>query len=482
MSRWQGPKRPPREKSGEKGPRAEPPGFRARLVAARAHRRVMRERRPIDEAIALETKTAPLPPADLGLVRAILTVAFRRRGTIRQALASRAATGEIAEAGPLQPLLETALAQILFMDVPDHAAVDCAVEIAKRDSNAKHYAAFANALLRRIALEKAEILISMPDTVDVPAWLFERWSRAYGAERAAAIARIHRQEPPVDLTIFAPLSPEIAGRMLSTGSFRLETEAAIAALPGYAEGRFQVQDAAAALPARLVGAKAGMRIADLCAAPGGKTAQLAATGATVLAVERSARRAERLRENLARLKLPAEVIVGDALTLEHVAQKRIPDFRNNIQQNNKIEHGFVSIKTRRALNAGMFDAILLDAPCSATGTIRRHPEVAWTKTLADILALARQQRAMLNSAAKSLKPGGILVYATCSLEPEEGERQVEAFLSDHPQFMRRPVSVESDGVPAEMLTSAGDLRVLPCHLAREGGADGFFAARLQHRA
>lgn len=448
MSRWQGPKRPPREKSGEKGPRAEPPGFRARLVAARAHRRVMRERRPIDEAIALETKTAPLPPADLGLVRAILTVAFRRRGTIRQALASRAATGEIAEAGPLQPLLETALAQILFMDVPDHAAVDCAVEIAKRDSNAKHYAAFANALLRRIALEKAEILMSMPDTVDVPEWLFERWSRAYGAERAAAIACIHRQEPPVDLTIFAPLSPEIAGRMLSTGSFRLETEAAIATLPGYAEGRFQVQDAAAALPARLVGAKAGMRIADLCAAPGGKTAQLAATGATVLAVERSARRAERLRENLARLKLPAEVIVGDALTLE----------------------------------AGMFDAILLDAPCSATGTIRRHPEVAWTKTLADILALARQQRAMLNSAAKSLKPGGILVYATCSLEPEEGERQVEAFLADHPQFMRRPVSVESDGVPAEMLTSAGDLRVLPCHLAREGGADGFFAARLQHRA
>ncbi|MFM8750913.1 RsmB/NOP family class I SAM-dependent RNA methyltransferase [Rhabdaerophilum sp.] len=448
MSRWQGPKRPPREKSEEKGPRAEPPGFRARLVAARAHRRVMRERRPIDEAIALETKTAPLPPADLGLVRAILTVAFRRRGTIRQALASRAATGEIAEAGPLQPLLETALAQILFMDVPDHAAVDCAVEIAKRDSEAKHYAAFANALLRRIAAEKAQILANMPDTVDAPEWLFERWSRAYGAERAEAIARIHRQEPPVDLTIFAPLSPEIAGRMLSTGSFRLETEAAIAALPGYAEGRFQVQDAAAALPARLMGAKAGMRIADLCAAPGGKTAQLAATGAAVLAVERSARRAERLRENLARLKLPAEVMVGDALTLE----------------------------------AGLFDAILLDAPCSATGTIRRHPEVAWTKTLVDILALARQQRAMLESAARSLKPGGILVFATCSLEPEEGERQIEAFLSDHPQFMRRPVTVESDGVPAEMLTSAGDLRVLPCHLAKEGGADGFFAARLQHRA
>ncbi|MCU0817784.1 MAG: methyltransferase domain-containing protein [Beijerinckiaceae bacterium] len=444
MSRWQGPKRPPKEK----GPRAEPPGFRARLVAARAHRRVMRERRPIDEAIALETKTAALPPADLGLVRAILTVAFRRRGTIRAALASRAATGEIAEAGPLQPLLETALAQILFMDVPDHAAVDCAVEIAKRDSEAKHYAAFANALLRRITAEKAEILVGMPDGVDAPEWLFERWKRAYGPEQASAIARIHQQEPPVDLTVFESLSPEIAGRMLSTGSFRLGTEAAISALPGYAEGAFQVQDAAAALPARLVGAKPGMRIADLCAAPGGKTAQLAAVGATVVAVERSAQRAERLHENLARLKLPAEVIVGDVLTLE----------------------------------AGMFDAILLDAPCSATGTIRRHPEVAWTKTLTDILALARQQAAMLAAAAKCLKPGGILVYATCSLEPEEGERQVDAFLGAHPEFSRRPVLAEADAIPAEMITPAGDLRVLPSHLASEGGADGFYAARLQRRA
>ncbi len=448
MSRWQGPKRPPRAQTGEKGQRAEPPGFRARLVAARAHVRVMRERRPIDEAIALETKTLALPPADLGLVRAILTVAFRRRGTIRRALSSRATTGEIAEAGPLQPLLETALAQILFMDVPDHAAVDCAVEIAKRDSQAKHYAAFANALLRRITAEKADILAATPAQADAPEWLFERWSRAYGPEAAASIVEAHRQEPPVDLTVFGELSSEIAGRLLSTGSFRLETEASIASLPGYPEGIFQVQDAAAALPARLVGARPGLRIADLCAAPGGKTAQLAAAGADVVAVERSAIRAERLKENLARLKLPAEVIIGDALTLQ----------------------------------AGLFDAILLDAPCSATGTIRRHPEVAWTKTFADILALARQQSAMLDAAVGSLKPGGVLVYATCSLEPEEGERQVEAFLSRHSGFRRLPVTVAGDGIPAEMITPVGDLRVLPSHLAAEGGADGFFAARLQRPA
>ncbi|PPD14192.1 MAG: MFS transporter [Methylobacterium sp.] len=448
MSRWQGPKRPPgARETREKGPRAEPPGFRTRLVAARAHRRVLRERRPIEEALALETKTLQLPPADLGLARAILTVAFRRRGTIRLAMASRAATGEIAEAGPLQPLLETAVAQVLFMEVPDHAAVDCAVEIAKRDGEAKHYAAFANALLRRIAAEKNEILAATPDHADAPEWLFERWTRAYGPDAAGAMARIHRQEPPVDLTAFATLSPDIPGRMLSTGSFRLETEAAIPALPGYAEGAFQVQDAAAALPARLLHARPGQRIADLCAAPGGKTAQLAAAGADVVAVERSAQRAERLRDNLARLKLAAEVIVGDALTLE----------------------------------TEPFDSILLDAPCSATGTIRRHPEVAWTKTLSDILALARQQAALLASAAGRLKPGGVLVYATCSLEPEEGERQVEAFLANHPQFLRLPVTVSQDAVPAEMITPDGDLRVLPSHLAPEGGADGFFAARLQRR-
>lgn len=427
----------------------DPPGYLSRLVAARALRRVLRERRQIDEAISLETAQYALSPADLGLVRAILTVSFRRLGCIRAAMKSRAASGEVADAGLLQPLLVTALAQVLFLHVPDHASVDCAVEIAKRDGDAKHYASFANALLRRIAAEKTETLAEMEiEPCDTPGWLLDRWAAFYGPDVARAIARAHLSESPVDLTIFRPLSPDIAGFMLPTGSFRLGTHQPIASLPGYDEGAFQVQDAAAALPARLVGAKPGMRIADLCAAPGGKTAQLAAAGADVVAVERSTARAARLSENLARLKLSAEIVIGDAMEFM----------------------------------GGPFDAVLLDAPCSATGTIRRHPEIAWTKTLADILALASQQARMLEAAARLVEPGGLLIYATCSLEREEGEDQISRFLESHSGFRRMPIRAGESEIPAEMITPAGDLRALPCHLADEGGADGFFAARLQRLA
>jgi 16S rRNA (cytosine967-C5)-methyltransferase len=427
----------------------DPPGYLSRLIAARAFRRVLRERRQIDEAIGLETAQYALSQADLSLVRAILTVSFRRLGGIRAAMTSRASSGEIADSGLLLPLLVTALAQVLFLDVPDHASVDSAVEIAKRDADAKHYASFANALLRRVAAEKADILIELTGKQhDTPGWLFDRWTQFYGADVASRIAAAHLVEPPVDLTVFHDIPPEISGVKLPTGSFRLRTHQSIASLPGYSDGLFQVQDVAAALPARLAGAKPGMRIADLCAAPGGKTAQLAAAGAQVVAVERSAARAARLRENLARLKLEAEIKVEDATTFSD----------------------------------GLFDAVLLDAPCSATGTIRRHPEIAWTKTLADIFALASQQARMLEAASRLVKPGGFLVYSTCSLEREEGEDPIGRFLDENPDFRRLPIAPGEYDIPAEMITPDGDLRALPCHLAEWGGADGFFAARLQRLA
>ncbi len=378
-------------------------------------------------------------------MRAILTVSFRRRGTIRAALASRASTGEIAEAGPLQPLLETALAQILFMDVPDHAAVDCAVEIAKRDGEAKHYAAFANALLRRITTEKAEILAG---TRIAPMCRNGSLNAGagYGPEQAASIA----PHPPAGAAGgfdgFRASLAEIAGRMLSTGSFRLETGAAIPTLPGYAEGAFQVQDAAA--PCLRASWAPNRACASLISAPpGGKTAQLVAAGADVVAVERSAQRAERLKENLARLK-----------------------FRRNHRG--------------RCRHARSRDVRCDPAGCALFGD-RHHSPAPGSRLDQDLRGYSRtgapaggDARA---SAAKNLKPGGMLVYATCSLEPEEGERQVEAFLVAHPDFTRRPVTPE-DGIPAEMITPAGDLRVLPSHMANEGGADGFFAARLQRRA
>ncbi|MGL5448254.1 MAG: RsmB/NOP family class I SAM-dependent RNA methyltransferase [Rhabdaerophilum sp.] len=442
-------KNPNRDKPLRTEKAGDPQGYLSRLIAARALRRVLRERRQIDEAIGLETAQYAVSPADFGFVRAILTVSFRRLGGIRAAMNSRADSGEVADAGLLQPLLITALAQVLFLDVPDHASVDCAVEIAKRDKDARHYASFANALLRRMAADKTEILAEMEaELSDTPGWLLDRWTAFYGADTASSIARAHRSEPPIDLTSFRPLSSDIAGFMLPTGSFRLGTHHPIPSLAGFDEGAFQVQDAAAALPARLVGAKPGMRIADFCAAPGGKTAQLAAAGADVVAVERSTARAARLSENLARLKLSAEIIIGDAMEFAR----------------------------------GPFDAILLDAPCSATGTIRRHPEIAHTKTLADVFALASQQARMLEAAAKLVKPGGLLVYATCSLEREEGEDQISRFLESHSHFRRIPIGMGECDIPSEMITPLGDLRALPCHLAEAGGADGFFAARLQHLA
>jgi 16S rRNA (cytosine967-C5)-methyltransferase len=223
-------------------------------------------------------------------------------------------------------------------------------------------------------------------------------------------------------------------------------------LPGYGDGAWWVQDAAAAIPARLLQAVPGERVADLCAAPGGKAAQLASAGARVVAVDKSARRLRRLAENMARLRLDVETRAMDVLELSEKP----------------------------------FDAVLLDAPCSATGTIRRHPDVAWTKREDDVRALADLQSRMLDKAAVLVRPGGRLVYCTCSLEPEEGERQIAAFLERQPLFRRVPVEPGEVGGLSEMIDSRGDLRTLPSHFGtvagERPGLDGFFAARMVRAA
>jgi 16S rRNA (cytosine967-C5)-methyltransferase len=232
---------------------------------------------------------------------------------------------------------------------------------------------------------------------------------------------------------------------------RLVNRAGIDELPGYADGQWWVQDAAAALPARLLNVKPGERVADLCAAPGGKSAQLAAAGAEVIALDKSAERLRRLAVNFERLKLPVDIAVGDALTYE----------------------------------AQPFDAVLLDAPCSATGTIRRHPDVAWVKRASDIAALALVQAKMLERACGMLKPGGRLVYCTCSLEAEEGPAQIAALLRRNPDMVRAPISADEVGGLDECLTSEGDVRTMPIHLPdhdpRLAGLDGFFIARLERK-
>jgi 16S rRNA (cytosine967-C5)-methyltransferase len=408
----------------------------------------MKRRVPLDDVLDELSPGENLSPRDEALARAIAIVTFRRLGTLGRALNERLNREPKDER--LLHLLATGAAQILFLDVPDHAAVDSAVRLAQDDAKLNHAGGFINAVLRRVARERDMILEQQEPWLDTPTWLEERWVAQYGEGLAAKIAEAHRSMASVDLSVkedAASWAERLGGILLPTGSIRLVERTAIRDLPGFDEGAWWVQDAAAALPARLLHAKAGERIADLCAAPGGKTAQLAAAGAEVLAVDRSAKRLKRLEENLARLNLRAETRAIDAEKLDEAP----------------------------------FDAILLDAPCSATGTIRRHPDVAWTKSEEDIRKLSGLQTRLLDKAADLLKPGGRLVYCTCSLEAEEGEQQAAGFLARHPEFVRRPITADEIGGLTECLTPEGDVRTLPCHLVspehERGGLDGFFVAR-----
>jgi 16S rRNA (cytosine967-C5)-methyltransferase len=343
-------------------------------------------------------------------------------------------------------------AQILFLDVPDHAAVDLSVRLAQEDRPASHFRGLVNAVLRRMTREGKERLAAL-DTVllDTPPWLMQRWIATYGEAIAREIAVANGREPALDLSVKkdAPQWAEkLGGRVLPTGSVRAIVHGAVTALPGFDEGAWWVQDAAAALPARLLGDVAGKRVADLCAAPGGKTAQLVVAGANVTAVDRSAPRLKRLRENLTRLSLDAELVCADAATWE----------------------------------AEPFDAILVDAPCSATGTIRRHPDVPWLKQAVDIASLAALQRRLLERAVALTKPGGTLIYCTCSLEPEENETVIAEFIAREPSVRRAPITAAEVFGQAQFVTPDGDLRTLPCHFpdadSRFAGIDGFYAARL----
>ena len=287
------------------------------------------------------------------------------------------------------------------------------------------------------------------DLLNTPDWLWRQMA-AFGEDTARAIAGVHLLEPPLDLSIASDVeawATRLDAEVLPTGSLRLRGGGAVPELAGFAEGKWWVQDAAAALPARLLlhNLAQGARVADLCAAPGGKTAQLAAAGMLVTAVDRDARRLDRVRENLTRLHLNATLVAADAATWKPPQP---------------------------------FDAVLLDAPCTATGTIRRNPDIAWHKDEASALALARVQDALLQAAANMLAPRGSLVYCVCSLDRREGLERVAKFLSQRPDFRRVPVAANEVGGLPELITGDGDLRTLPAHLADRGGMDGFYAARL----
>jgi 16S rRNA (cytosine967-C5)-methyltransferase len=437
-------------------PQQEPPGLAARRVAADILDGVLRRGRPLDELLdgkQAQPGLAALADRDRALVRRLVATVLRKLGTLRHLLGLFLQQGLPADAPRVETALMIGAVQILWLEVPDHAAVDLAVRIAQADRRAGHYSGLVNAVLRRITKEGAARLAEVDSVdLDTPAWLMTRWVRAYGSATAREIAKANGQEPALDLTVKSDAeswAARLRGRVLPTGSVRTTVHGPISLLPGYAEGAWWVQDAAAALPVRLLGDLRGQSVADLCAAPGGKTAQLAYVGARVTAVDRSEIRLARLRENLTRLGLAAETVTADA--------------------------------TEWA--AGPFDAVLLDAPCTSTGTIRRHPDIPWLKHEADIATLASLQRRLLERAATLVKPGGTLVYCTCSLEPEEGVDAVDGLLQRETSFRRRPILAEEVGGFADLLTPAGDLRTLPCHLPdpdpRMGGVDGFYAARLE---
>jgi 16S rRNA (cytosine967-C5)-methyltransferase len=437
---------------------ADPPGLAVRRIAADIIDGVLRRRRPLDEQLegsGAHPGLAGLPDRDRALTRALVAVVLRRLGSLRHLLDQLLERGSPKDAPRVETALLIGAAQILFLDVPDHAAVDLAVRLVQADRNSTHFTGLVNAVLRRLTREGATRLAELDaTTLDTPRWLLQRWIGAYGEPTARAIAAANANEPALDLTVksdAALWAERLGGWILPTGSVRLTAHGNVTGLPGFAEGAWWVQDAAAALPVRLLGDVAGLRVADLCAAPGGKTAQLAAAGAKVTAVDRSPARLARLAENLKRLSLSAELVCADATEWD----------------------------------AAPFDAVLVDAPCSSTGTIRRHPDVPWLKQPADIEKLAGLQRRLIERAEVLTKAGGTLVYCTCSLEGEEGEAIVNGLLAYEQGLRRAPVHAAELYGRSEFVTEQGDLRTLPCHLPdpdpRRAGLDGFYAARLVKR-
>lgn len=421
------------------------PGLSARRAALELILAVRRDQRLLAEA--LDGEDSPLEglsPSDRARAQRLATDALRHGARIDAALSPYLRKAPHIR---LRMLLWLATTELCVDRAAAHGVVNSAVALARAHPKTGHLAGMTNAVLRRVAEEVVPAWDALKPS-RLPKWLRSPLVKAYGPPAVAAIEAGIAKPPPLDLTAkdsdTAALAEKMDGLVLPTGSVRLMTPGQVSALPGYDSGDWWVQDAAAAMPAKILNPRPGETALDLCAAPGGKTLQMAAAGAKVTAVDVSAHRMARLEENLTRCRLDAQTVVADGLTWD-------PDLR--------------------------FDAILLDAPCTATGTLRRHPDLPWAKTGAETAPLATLQAQLLDRALGWLAPQGRLVFCTCSLLPEEGEAQIAAALGRHPGLTATKLDPAALGLP-ESSESPHGLRLRPDYWAETGGMDGFYIACL----
>ena len=422
-----------------------------RAVALYLLSQVLERGRALPDLLEANPQLALMSARDRGFAHLLVLTVLRRLGQLDDLIDRKLDDPQLggAKAGRItRNILRLGVAQLIFLKTPPHAAVDSSVVLAE-SKQVRRFKKLVNAVLRRIS-ETGLTEVNSQDAarLNTPDWLWNRWCDTFGEENARSISTAHLDEAPLDISVKD--SPELwakrlSARELPTGSIRRAGVGDIVSLPGFSEGEWWVQDAAAALPARLLGNVQDKVVIDLCAAPGGKTAQLAAKGAEIIAVDKSAQRLARLQSNLNRLHLQATMVVADATTWR-------PD--------------------------ATCDAVLLDAPCTATGTIRRHPDVARSRVENDVARMALLQDKLLRSAVEMLSPGGTLVYAVCSLNWEEGPERILSLLNNGAPVTPTPILKNELPMLNEAITSDGYLQTTPALWPNRGGLDGFFVARL----
>ncbi len=432
-------------------------GVAVRQVATQALLNVYEKGAALDSALLNQSEFAELSTRDRAFARLLAATTIRRTGQIDKVLK------HFLKKRPSEPtytVLRMGSAQILFLKTPPHAAVDASINVLKANPKTRAMSGLANAVLRKVATLGPRYLADTRPVDNIPHWLRDRWHEAYGKAVVRRMAAILVSDPPLDLQLKHPTEEALKAwaktldaTIMSDNSLRLYKPGQVSALPGFETGQWWVQDTSASLTVKLLGDIAGLRVLDMCAAPGGKTLQLAAAGAEVVALDKNAQRLELVGQNLARTGLKAQMIHADAQSWTDPQNPQ----------------------------GGGFDVVLLDAPCTATGTYRRHPDVLYNKSPQDVRALSQTQKSLLNTAARHVRPNGRLIYCTCSLERREGEDIVAQFAKNQSDFRLNSDLLSSPSVTRNMRDENGDIRIRPDMQADLGGMDGFFISMFTHR-